>query len=51
MQTIPLAEGGYILLLKNFLTPTQSATSFHTLLAETTWLQKPAPFGLSLIHI
>lgn len=45
MQTIPLAEGGYILLLKNFVTPTQSATCFNTLLAETTWLQKPAPFG------
>jgi|GEM_PF-1826084 threonine dehydrogenase-like Zn-dependent dehydrogenase len=45
MQTIPLAEGGYILLLKNFLNPTQSATCFNTLLAETTWLQKPAPFG------
>ena len=40
MQTIPLAEGGYILLLKNFLNPTQSATCFNTLLAETTWLQK-----------
>ena len=33
MQTIPLAEGGYILLLKNFVTPTQSATCFNTLLA------------------
>lgn len=45
MQNFPLADGGHILLLQNFLTPTQSATCFNTLLTQTAWQQKPARFG------